>query len=175
MAQAKPYFVKDGYSFLAYPNRNSVPFREFYNIPEADTVIRRSLRYEGNPTFLKALANPGWLDTDEKEWLKDGMSWIEIQQRAISAEKLNERYCVWSHYLSLFLHLLTTLSSSLVARIKEVCELPSKAESDRIISGLQWMGILSSTPATIRGQNLLDTLCAQLEKSMMFQPARGTL
>lgn len=41
--------VLEGYDFVAYPNRNSVPFKEFYNIPEAETVIRGSLRYEGNP------------------------------------------------------------------------------------------------------------------------------
>lgn len=54
MSTAKPYFVVERYDFVAYPNRNSVPFREFYKIPEAETVIRGSLRYEGNPAFIKA-------------------------------------------------------------------------------------------------------------------------
>ena len=85
MASAKPYYVMDGYDFVAYPNRNSVSFREFYNIPEAHTVIRGSLRYEGNPEFVQALANLGWLEQDKKDWLKDGMTWIEIQQKAIDA------------------------------------------------------------------------------------------
>ncbi|KAL8743591.1 MAG: hypothetical protein Q9184_008093, partial [Pyrenodesmia sp. 2 TL-2023] len=43
MGVAKPYFVMDGYDFVAYPNRNSLPFQEFYAIPEAETVIRGSL------------------------------------------------------------------------------------------------------------------------------------
>jgi saccharopine dehydrogenase (NADP+, L-glutamate forming) len=43
MAKAKPYHVVDGYDLVAYPNRNSVPFREFCNIPKAYTVIRGSL------------------------------------------------------------------------------------------------------------------------------------
>ncbi|RYP32540.1 hypothetical protein DL767_005152 [Monosporascus sp. MG133] len=53
MASAVPYHVMDGYSFLAYPNRNSVPFREFYQIPEARTVVRGSLRYDGNPQLIQ--------------------------------------------------------------------------------------------------------------------------
>lgn len=91
MSASKPYFVLDGYSFVAYPNRNSVPFREFYDIPEAHTVIRGSLRYEGNPQFVQALINLGWLDTETKDWLRPGITWAEIQQRAIGAEDPSER------------------------------------------------------------------------------------
>lgn len=92
MATSKPYYVMKGYDFVAYPNRNSVPFREFYNIPEAHTVIRGSLRYDGNPGFIQALANLGWLEQDKKDWLKDDMTWAEIQQKAIGASSTDERY-----------------------------------------------------------------------------------
>ncbi|KAK5661602.1 hypothetical protein OQA88_9702 [Cercophora sp. LCS_1] len=44
MAKAVPYHVLDGCSFVAYPDRDSTPFREVYNIPEAHTVIRGLLR-----------------------------------------------------------------------------------------------------------------------------------
>lgn len=94
MARAVPYHVMDGYSFVAYPNRNSVPFREFYDIPEAETVVRGSLRYEGNPMFVQALADLSWLDPAERDWLRDGMTWAEIQQRTISAEDSTEKYAV---------------------------------------------------------------------------------
>lgn len=54
MIVAKPYFVLDGYKFVAYPNRNSL-FKDFYGIPEAETVIRGSLRYDGNPAFCQGI------------------------------------------------------------------------------------------------------------------------
>ena len=92
MATAKPYFVVDGYDFVAYPNRNSVPFREFYKIPEAHTVVRGSLRYEGNPAFIKALADAGWLDANEKDWLKPGIIWAQITQRVTGAGDSSKRY-----------------------------------------------------------------------------------
>lgn len=66
-------------------------------------------------------------------------------------------------------------SSSLVLRIKEVAKFPSEAESKRIISGMKWMGILSSEKATIAGGNLLDTLCTQLERLMSFKPGERDL
>ncbi|KAJ9607482.1 hypothetical protein H2200_007560 [Cladophialophora chaetospira] len=155
MASAKPYYVMDGYEFVAYPNRNSVPFRESYNIPEAHTVVRGSMRYEGNPAFVQALANLGWLEQDRKEWLKDGMTWAEIQQHLLDAPSTEE--------------------SVLVARIKEVAKFASETEAKRIISGLRWMDILSAEKATIVGGNLLDTLCTQLEKLMSFKEGERDL
>ncbi|WYZ41467.1 hypothetical protein EsH8_V_000362 [Colletotrichum jinshuiense] len=136
MAQAKPYHVIDGYSFVAYPNRNSVPFREFYNIPEADTVIRGSLRYDGNPAFVAALIKLGWLDTRPKDWLEktdggDDLTLREVFGRAIGAD-------------------------------------------GKIISGLRWIGLFTDKAATLRG-NLLDTLCAELELLMSFQPGERDL
>jgi saccharopine dehydrogenase (NADP+, L-glutamate forming) len=91
MSKAFPYHVMDGYNFIAYPNRDSVQFREFYNIPEAHTVIRGSLRYDGNPAFVKALIELGWIDTTQKNWLTDGMTWAEIWQKLIESESTNER------------------------------------------------------------------------------------
>lgn len=91
MSSAVPYHVLDGYNFLAYPNRDTVPFREFYDIPEAHTVIRGSLRYDGNPQLTRALLKTGWLDAEPKGWLKDGMTWAEVTARAIGAEDSSER------------------------------------------------------------------------------------
>lgn len=95
MAAAKPYCVTDGYSFVAYPNRNSVPFKEFYNIPEAETVIRGSLRYKGNPEFIKALADIGWLDTEEKSWLNASLTWAQIHQKITGASDTSERCVIY--------------------------------------------------------------------------------
>jgi saccharopine dehydrogenase (NADP+, L-glutamate forming) len=86
MGCAKAYYVKDGYEFVAYPKRNSVPFREFYGIPEAKTVVRGSLRYSGNPAFVNALIRLGWLDPGEKEWLREGMTWVEIWREMLGVE-----------------------------------------------------------------------------------------
>lgn len=155
MGAAKPYFVLDGYNFVAYPNRNSLPFQEFYGIPEADTVIRGSLRYKGNPAFVKALIDLGWLDTQPEDWLKTGITWAEVLQKSIGAQDPSE--------------------SALVSRVKELCQFPNEAESERIISGLRWVGLFSSEQATVHGENLLDTLCAQLKKELSYQPGERDL
>lgn len=40
MATAKPYHIYPGFAFVGYPNRDSTPYKERYNIPEAQTVVR---------------------------------------------------------------------------------------------------------------------------------------
>jgi saccharopine dehydrogenase (NADP+, L-glutamate forming) len=152
MKTARPYYVMDGYSFVAYPNRNSVPFRDFYGIPEAKTVVRGSLRYEGNPTFVQALKDIGFLDQREKDWLKEEISWRNVLVKMTGA----------------------TSAEDLVPIIEKLCAFPNDTEKKRVIDGLEWIGLFSSDPAPVRG-NLLDTLCAQLEKLMSYQPGERDL
>ncbi|WAO87363.1 Hypothetical protein NCS54_00466900 [Fusarium falciforme] len=154
MGSAKPYHVLDGYSFVAYPNRNSVPFREAYGIPEAHTVIRGSLRYEGNPAMVKALIDLGWINPEEKLWLKDGMTWAQIQKQVTGAASDEE--------------------NDLVAKVNEICTFSSAEERDKILNGLRWMGLFSEKVPTLHG-NLLDTLSAQLEKLCSFSPGERDL
>lgn len=91
MGQAKPYFITPAYAFVAYPNRDSTPFREWYNIPEAETVIRGTLRYQGFPQFIGCLVKMGWLDGEAKEWLTEELTWAEVTQKAIGANAADEK------------------------------------------------------------------------------------
>lgn len=72
MAQAKPYYINPAFAFVAYPNRDSTGFREKYSIPEASTVIRGTLRYQGFPEFVKCLVELGFLDESPKDYLRPG-------------------------------------------------------------------------------------------------------
>nr|ULF48218.1 spermidine synthase 2 [Ganoderma lucidum] len=154
MSVAKPYFITPAYAFVAYPNRNSVPFREFYNIPEAETVVRGTLRYQGFPGFVKALVALGWLDVERKAWLEEeeqGLTWAQVFQRAVGAEDASE--------------------STLIAKVRELCAFPDEDEAQRIVTGLRWIGLFSQEgKATVRGGTLLDTLCARLETLMAYAP-----
>ncbi|KAN0140337.1 saccharopine dehydrogenase [Lactarius tabidus] len=155
MALAKPYYISPAYAFVAYPNRNSAPYREWYNIPEADTVVRGTLRYQGFPEFIRALVKLGWLDSLQKDWVKEGLTWAEATKRASGAADASE--------------------STLVARVKAVCSFQDAAEEVRITSGLRWLGLFSQEPVIPRAGNLLDTLCARLEKLMAYEPGERDL
>ncbi|KII84986.1 hypothetical protein PLICRDRAFT_117231 [Plicaturopsis crispa FD-325 SS-3] len=154
MGYAQPYFISPAFAFVAYPNRDSVPFREFYAIPEAETVVRGTLRYQGFPEFIKALVQLGWLDPAEKAWLKDGLPWAEVMQKAIGANDASE--------------------SALIAHVKSVCKFPNESEAGRIIAGFRWIGLFSDEKVKSRG-NLLDTLCGRLETLMKYEEGERDL
>ena len=90
MSHAGTYYISPPYAFVGYPNRNSVPFREFYNIPEATVVVRGTLRYQGFPEFIAALVKLGWLESGVKDWLVEGMEWKEVTKQAIGANSSDE-------------------------------------------------------------------------------------
>ncbi|CAI6333854.1 unnamed protein product [Periconia digitata] len=150
MAEAKPYFIYPGYAFVAYPNRDSTPYKERYNIPEAQTIVRGTLRYQGFPEYIKCLVDIGFLSEDPKDFLKEGekRTWKEATAKIIGAASDKEEDIVWA--------------------ISSQTKFASTEEKDRILDGLRWIGLLSSEPIIPRG-NALDTLCATLEKKMQYE------
>ncbi|KAK7966235.1 uncharacterized protein PG986_000512 [Apiospora aurea] len=156
MAAAEPYHVLDGYSFVAYPNRNSVPFREFYQIPEARAAIRGSLRYEGNPAMVKALIDLGWLSTESRDWLAPGtaITWSRIQQKVSEAESNSE--------------------NALIARVDALCGFTESRVRNEVVDGLRWIGLFSDELAVAKGK-LLDTLSARLAELCSFRPGERDL
>jgi saccharopine dehydrogenase (NADP+, L-glutamate forming) len=83
MGTAKPYFIYRGYAFVAYANRDSTPFRERHEIPEAQTVVRGTLRYQGFPEMIRVLVDIGFLSKAEQDFLKTPISWKEATKRVL--------------------------------------------------------------------------------------------
>ncbi|EOO01411.1 putative saccharopine dehydrogenase protein [Phaeoacremonium minimum UCRPA7] len=148
MAVAKPYFIYPGYAFVAYPNRDSTPYKQRYNIPEAETVVRGTLRYQGFPQFIKVLVDIGFLSDAATETLTQPITWAEATKQVIGAP--------------------STSVEDLKKTILDKATFESPEDKERIISGLSWIGIFSDEKIIPRG-NPLDTLCAQLEKKMQFE------
>lgn len=150
MNHAQPYFISPAFAFVAYPNRDSTPFREFYEIPEAQTVVRGTIRYQGFPAFIKALVDIGFLNETPQAYLsaESKLPWKEVTARILGAQGSDE--------------------ASLMAAIKNKTTFPNPEEEARILSGLKWIGIFSDDQAVARG-NILDTLCARLETKMQYE------
>ena len=90
MGTAKPYFIYPGFAFVAYPNRDSTPYRERYNIPEAQTIVRGTLRYQGFPEFIHVLVDMGFLSEEKYDFLESPISWREATQKVLKASSGKE-------------------------------------------------------------------------------------
>ncbi|PLB39771.1 saccharopine dehydrogenase (NADP+, L-glutamate-forming) [Aspergillus candidus] len=147
MATAKPYHIYPGFATVAYPNRDSTPYKERYNIPEAQTIIRGTLRYAGFPEFIKVLVDMGFLQDTEQDYWKTPIAWKEATQKLLGASSSDE--------------------GELLRAIASKTSFKDNEQRDHILSGLRWIGIFSDEKTIPRG-NPLDTLCATLEKKMQF-------
>ena len=148
MSTAKPYFIYPGFAFIAYPNRDSTPYRERYNIPEAQTVIRGTLRYQGFADFIRVLVDIGFLSEDKHDFLTKPIPWSEATQKVLGSTSGSESDLTWA--------------------IASKTKFADTTEKERILAGLRWIGLFSSEPITPRGTPL-DTLCATLEQKMQYE------
>ena len=152
MASAEPYSTGyTGFAFVAYPNRDSTPFKEKYSIPEASTIIRGTLRYQGFPEFVRVLVDMGFLSQEPQDYLKPSsnpLSWKDATAKILHSSSSSDQDLTWA--------------------ISSKTTFQSTAEKNRILEGLRWIGLFSSDPITPRSTPL-DTLCATLEKKMAYE------
>lgn len=148
MGTAKPYHIYPGFALVAYPNRDSTIYKERYNIPEAQTVIRGTLRYQGFPEFVRVLVDIGFLSDEAHPSLSTPIPWKEATKNILSASSSSVQDLKWA--------------------IASKAKFQSTEEKERIINGLNWVGIFSDEKITPRG-NPLDTLCATLESKMQYE------
>ncbi|EKD17969.1 uncharacterized protein L3040_004509 [Drepanopeziza brunnea f. sp. 'multigermtubi'] len=154
MGEAKPYFIYPGFAFVGYPNRDSTEYKERYNIPEAQTIVRGTLRYQGFPEFVRVLVDIGFLGEVDNGHLKEPIPWKEATKQIIGAPSSTEE----------------GLKSTIVSKT----EFKDDEEKQRILAGLRWIGVFSDEKIIPRG-NALDTLCATLEKKMQFEEGERDL
>ncbi|KAI9891300.1 MAG: Saccharopine dehydrogenase [NADP(+), L-glutamate-forming] [Vezdaea aestivalis] len=151
MGTAKPYFIFPGYAFVAYPNRDSSPYRERYSIPEAQTIIRGTLRYQGFPDFVRVLVDTKFLSEEQRDFLRatdKPPTWAETTKNILGATSSKEFDLAWA--------------------ISSQTQFANNDEKERILAGFRWIGLFSDEPIIPRGTPL-DTLCATLEKKMQYE------
>ncbi|CAO1621531.1 unnamed protein product [Parajaminaea phylloscopi] len=163
MASAKPFFTGNpAFNFVCYPNRDSTPFKEWYGIPEAQTVIRGTLRYGGFAELVLGLVKLGFLDDSDsaKDWLLSGsqLSWPQVVAKLIGET--------------------STEPASLQAAIEKKLVFKDEYERQAVMQGIRWLGffdpkaiaIVRGTPPQAKAGygNPLDTLCATLEEKCAY-------
>jgi len=157
MGTAKKYHTGfQGYNFVAYPNRDSTPYRERYNIPECQTIIRGTLRYDGFPEFVKVLVDIGMLSDAEQDFLKNesNLTWKECTAKILGSSSNGYDDLVWA--------------------ISSKTNFGDTTEKTRILEGCRWIGLFGDELVEKKG-NPLDTLCAVLEKKMQFEKGERDL
>ncbi|PWY88748.1 lysine-ketoglutarate reductase/saccharopine dehydrogenase [Aspergillus sclerotioniger CBS 115572] len=149
--------VLQGVEMVGLPNRNATGFRDFYGIPEARDVFRGTLRYKGFPGVVGALVEIGYFGIEEIPVLRDddeGISWLELTGLLVGIcmeERTDE-----------------VVRDAVVRTV--ACFIDDEEEVERVVKGLEWIGLFDAETVVDGRGTPLDTLCALLERRMAYEP-----
>lgn len=125
-----------------YPNRNSLPYKDVYDLPEAQTIFRGTYRYPGWCKTMKAIADLGWLSSN-----------IPVPNTYLG-------------YMANFTNARTASQEDVLVSTAEYLDVTLDS---RIIHRLDWLGLFTDE-AMPEGKEAIDILCSIMESRMRFQP-----
>jgi saccharopine dehydrogenase (NADP+, L-glutamate forming) len=128
--------------FEGYPNRNSLPYIDLYNIGSTRTMLRGTLRNLGWCRTMKKIVKLGLLDEEVKDWA--GMTYAGFL-RILLDEAAD-----------------TDLKKSLASRV-------GMEENSDVIQRLEWLGLLDEKPLSVEKGSALDVLGALMLEKLQYE------
>ena len=129
---------------VAYPNRNSVPYKETYGLADTKTMFRGTLR------------NPGWCET----WKKFvDLGFLDDEERADWGGK------TYAQFTETFVK---DPSGNLRADLARQLDIPEDSE---ILDRFDWLGLLSDESLPVESSSPLDILANRLLEKMPYEAA----
>lgn len=153
-ARAVDNFLK-GFSLEAFPNRNSLSYQDLYNLPDAKTIIRGTIRYRGFSDTIIALRALNLMDRTSHPCLQPGNG-SELTWRQFMAELLG-------HSQDLSLNNLKHLIFEKVGK----CEKRLNAIID--------LGLLDDQEQVVKCNNPFDTVRAKIVNRYPFKADENDL
>jgi saccharopine dehydrogenase (NADP+, L-glutamate forming) len=129
--------------FEGYPNRDSVPYRETYGIPEALTVFRGTLRYAGWCETLRKMVQLGLLDDAPKD-RSGAASFLDLMKELTQ----------------------TGPGADVRAAVAAKLEL---ASGSAILDRMDWLGLFEATPLPLANGSALDNLSALMVEKLKYE------
>ena len=130
-------------NFEGYPNRNSLPYIDLYNIGSTRTMFRGTLRNLGWCQTMKKIVDLRLLDEEEKDWT--GMTFAGFFRNLLD-ESTD-----------------TDLKKSLASRL-------GIDEDSDVIGRLEWLGFLDEKPIPIEKGSALDIIGALMLEKLQYEP-----
>ncbi|MBL7107922.1 MAG: saccharopine dehydrogenase NADP-binding domain-containing protein [Candidatus Cloacimonetes bacterium] len=133
----------------AYPNRNSVPYRNIYNIDDTNTMFRGTLRYPGWCITMKKIVDIELLD-DEKEYDLEGRTYADFMKNLLNISE----------------------SDNLKKALAEKWEMD---ESSDAIHRMDWIGLLGNEKIGLEKGTAMDIFCKILLDKLKYDSGERDL
>jgi saccharopine dehydrogenase (NADP+, L-glutamate forming) len=128
-------------AFEGYPNRDSVPYRDVYGIPEALSILRGTLRYPGWCDTLRKMVELGLLDDVQKE--RPGSTFLDLMRELSQGAPGEDVRAAISRRLDL-------------------------VAGSAIMSRLDWLGLFEERKLPAEKGSALDNLAALMIEKLAY-------
>ena len=128
--------------FEVYPNRNSLPYKDLYNLKDAQTVMRGTYRNLGWCDTLKKMVDLGLINEDKQNNLK-GINYRKMMADMVGAKD----------------------DANLEKKVAEKLKLDRNSE---VIKRFEWLGLFSDKKVP-DFDNRLDILSELLQEKLVFK------
>ena len=135
-----PVEIENLATLEGYPNRDSLPYIDTYNIHGVKNMFRGTLRYPGWCETLKKIAELGLLDETERDDIP-GLTLGEFTAK------------------------MTGSSGNLKADVASFLHI---RENSPVISNLEWLGLFSNNPIPQGAKSPLDVLASRMLEKMKY-------
>jgi saccharopine dehydrogenase-like NADP-dependent oxidoreductase len=126
-----------------YPNRDSIPYKELYGIPEAKTIMRGTFRYEGWCEIIDALKILKLLSYDK--YSMEGMTYAGFMAKQIGEAS----------------------AENIKAKVAAKLGLDVNA---RALKAMEWTGLFSDEPMNRKEDSPFEIVSDLMISKMMIQP-----
>jgi len=145
-ARSWPVQVEGIGTMEAYPNRDSLSYRETYGLEHTQQMIRGTLRY------------PGWSET----WLQ--IVRLGLPNESLRIPRLAERS--YAELVEMFLPR-TAAGATLEERVAFHLKI---SPTGKIMDNLRWLGLFSEEPAGPVGETMAEAMIALLGRKLTLGP-----
>jgi saccharopine dehydrogenase-like NADP-dependent oxidoreductase len=128
--------------FEVYPNRNSIPYKDLYNLKDAQTVMRGTYRNLGWCDTLKKMVDLGLINEEKQNNLK-GITYRKMIADIVGAKD----------------------DANLQKKVAEKLKLDTNSE---VIKRFEWLGLFSDKKVS-EFDNRLDILSELLQEKLVFK------
>lgn len=130
-------------NFEAYPNRNSLPYIETYNLKHVHSMFRGTIRNIGWCDTLYSIVQLGLFDENKRDDL-EGITFEDLTRKLTDAKSGFDTREATAKFLGL-------------------------DRADTVLDRLEWLELFSKNPLAGEKNNLLDTLVAQMLAKMSYE------
>ena len=150
-ASAETVDIYPGYNLEGLPNRNSLPYKDDYGIPEAETMFRGTLRFGGFSNIMLGLNSLGLLDDSPNDMLKsDSLTWCQLMRSSMG---LGDQFSNWK----------TAVGSKLVSEGKV-------ERASAVVDACEWLGLFSDELVG-KAPSVMDAFCNLLQRKLGYGPS----